>query len=105
MITTVHDPEVVAPLRKSKVRRTVLSYLVSIYPHYSYPSEIARNADLRPTDVCGVLNGLSDRYKKENSLVDLGLVEKSRKKNGHFYNATEMGCTMWRLLNGRTPDL
>ncbi|MCK4247511.1 MAG: transcriptional regulator [Methanomicrobia archaeon] len=105
MITTVYDPEVVAPLRKSKVRRMVLSYLVNIYPHYSYPSEIARNTNLRATDVCGVLKGLSNRYKKENSLVDLGLVEKSGKKNGHFYNATKIGCKIWRLLNGRTYNL
>jgi len=69
----------------------VLGYLISIYPSTSYASEIARKTRLRVTDVCGALNGLSDRFKKENSLVDLNLVEKTEKDNYVFYRATEQG--------------
>lgn len=77
----------------------VLEYLVSIYPEKSYPSEIARKTDLRSTDVCGALNGLSHRFKRENSLVNLNLVEKSEKKDVCLYGATKIGCDVWKLLN------
>lgn len=69
----------------------MLGYLISIYPSRSYASEIARKTRLRVTDVCGALNGLSDRFKKENSLVDLNLVEKTTQDNYIFYRATELG--------------
>ncbi|RLG00015.1 hypothetical protein DRN58_04165, partial [Thermococci archaeon] len=45
------------------------------------------------------LNGLSDRFKKENSLVDLGLVKKHEEKDTCLYSATEVGCEILRLLN------
>ena len=88
----VLEPVAVFALRKSRIRRKVLSYLISIYPSRSYASEIARKNRLRVTDVCGALNGLSDRFKKENSLVDLNLVEKTQRDNYVFYRATELGA-------------
>jgi len=87
----VLEPVAIFSLRKSRVRREVLGYLISIYPSRSYASEIARKTRLRVTDVCGALNGLSDRFKKENSLVDLNLVEKTERDNYIFYRATEQG--------------
>jgi predicted transcriptional regulator with HTH domain len=92
----VSEPTAIFALRKSRIRREVLGYLISIYPSRSYASEIARQTRLRATDVCGALNGLSDRFKKENSLVDLNLVEKTEKDNYIFYRATELGA---RTLN------
>jgi len=35
---------------------------------------------LRINEVCGALNGSSNRYKKEISLVELGLVEKEERE-------------------------
>ena len=99
MVAVVYDPKVIWSLRKSRIRRTVLHYLVNIYPNHSYPSEIARNTNLRPTDVCGVLNGLSDRFKEENSLVNLELVEKNEENNVCVYCATKIGCKVWKLLS------
>ena len=99
MTDTVWDAKIRISLRKSKIRRTVLEYLVSVYPKKAYVAEVARETDLRPTDVCGVLNGLSDRFKKENSLVDLGLVKKHEEKDTCLYSATEVGCEILRLLN------
>jgi predicted transcriptional regulator with HTH domain len=77
----------------------VLEYLVSIHPKKSYPSEIARKINLRSTDVCGALNGVSHRFKKENSLVNLNLVEKSEEKDVFLYSTTKLGCKIWKLLN------
>jgi len=99
MTSTVCDGEVIFLLRKSKTRQMVLEYLVSTYPEKSYPSEIARKINLRSTDVCGALNGVSHRFKKENSLVNLNLVEKSEEKDVFLYGATKLGCKIWKLLN------
>lgn len=91
----VHDAEfdgrIVYALRKSKARRIVLSYLSTIYPCKSYPSEIARKTGLRANEVCGALNGSPKRYKKENSLVKLGLVKKEESESLDLYVVTEMG--------------
>ncbi len=92
------EPVAIFALRKSRIRREVLGYLINIYPSKSYASEIARKTQLRTTDVCGALNGLSDRFKKENSLVDLNLVEKTKKDNYIFYRATELGAKTLNMI-------
>ena len=56
MIDMVWDAEVRISLRKSKIRRIVLKYLVDIYPKKSYVSEIAKETDLRRNEVSGALN-------------------------------------------------
>jgi len=94
----VLEPVAIFSLRKSRVRRKVLGYLLSIYPSRSYPSEIARKTRLRTTDVCGALNGLSDRFKKENSLVDLNLVEKTERDKYVFYRATQFGAKTYNII-------
>ena len=91
MLDKVCDAELIILLRKSKTRRMVLGYLAGIYPKKSYAAEIARKTDLRPTDVCGALNGVPNRFKKENSLVELGLVEKHEEKDGCLYSTTKEG--------------
>jgi len=98
MTDTVWDAEVRISLRKSKVRREVLRYLVEIHPKKVYASEIVKETDLRINDVCGALNGSSNRYKKESSLVELGLVEKDEREGTCFYSATERGKKMWNRL-------
>jgi predicted transcriptional regulator with HTH domain len=94
----VQEPVAIFSLRKSRIRRIVLGYLISIYPSRSYASEIARKTRLRATDVCGALNGLPDRFKKENSLVDLNLVEKTEKDDYIFYRATEFGAKTLNII-------
>jgi predicted transcriptional regulator with HTH domain len=91
-------PEVRVSLRKSKVRREVLEYLVNIYPKKVYASEIAEETEIGLNDVYGALNGVLNRYKKENSLVSLGLVTKEKTNGICFYFATELGCRSCRSL-------
>lgn len=92
------DAELIFALKKSSARRTVLTYLINIYPGNSYPSEIARKTCLRINEVCGALNGSPNRYKKENSLVNLGLVEKVEGENLSLYVATDAGKKAWELF-------
>jgi len=94
----VCDPKIILALRTSKLRWHVLDYLVRIHPEGSYPSEIARNTGLRANEVYGVLNGVTNRYKKENSLVNLNLVKRERKNNMWIYYATDLGCKTCRSL-------
>lgn len=60
-------------LRKSAVRREVLSYLAKV--NGSYVAEIAKATGHSPSQVIGALRGLKQGYKEENSLLALGLVE------------------------------
>jgi len=98
MVDKVCDAELIFSLRKSKVRQIVLEYLVSIYPKKTYASEIARETGFGVNNVYGALNGVSNRYKKENSLVNLSLVKQERKNNISIYYATNLGCKTCRLL-------
>jgi predicted transcriptional regulator with HTH domain len=93
-----YDYRVVYSLRRSWIRRNVLKFLVSIHPEPSYPQEIARRIGARSTDVLGALRGSSKRYKKNFSLVKLGLVEvlSSRDWPRKLYRATTLGVRVWR---------
>ena len=97
-MSTKIGSEVVFSLRRSRVRQLVLEYLVSIYPEESYASEISREIRIRLNEVCGALNGSPRRYEKENSLINLGLVKKEKRKNFYQYTATEKGCRVWNLF-------
>ena len=90
-----HGKAVLA-LRKSSVRREVLNYLVSVHPLSSYPAEISRKIDRGINDVYGALNGVSNRYKKEYSLIALGLVKGEKQGNVTYYVATDLGCRSCR---------
>ncbi|MEA1994106.1 MAG: archaellum operon transcriptional activator EarA family protein [Euryarchaeota archaeon] len=89
----------IASLRKSKTRRNVLEYLIDIRPKRSYPSEISRSIKIQSTDVCGALKGVPKRFKEENSLTALGLVEKIENEGKLLYRATPLGCKTWWALN------
>jgi len=104
MDNKMNDGKAVFSLRKSRMRRKVLEYLISIHPAQSYPSEIARKIRISSTDVCGALNGVPNRFREENSLVSLGLVERTEENDGRRYGVTERGCRMWKLLNKETYD-
>ncbi len=66
---------VLKALRRSRVKREVLKYLCPIYPHSAYPALIAYAVDASYENVLGALRGLNGRYKPEDSLCGLGLVE------------------------------
>ncbi len=61
--------------RRSNVRWRVAEYLFKINPNASYISEIAYNIHATPTNVIGALRGMGTRYRREESLVNLNIVE------------------------------
>ena len=85
-------PLVVRALRRSNVRKKIAEYLFDISPSCSYTSEIAYNVKTTPTNVIGALRGMGSRYKEDESLLSLELVEeKSGGKNIRLYGLTTFG--------------
>lgn len=86
--------QIVTLLRKSRIRKEVLGFLVSSAPDEINASSISKKLGYALCDVCGVLHGLSPRYKEENSLVALGLVEEMIKVRGY-----SNGITLYRVTD------
>jgi predicted transcriptional regulator with HTH domain len=85
-------PLVIRSLRRSNIRKKIAEYLFEISPSGSYTSEIAYSIKTTPTNVIGAIRGMGDRYKENESLIDLGIVEQfTGGKNVKIYKLTEMG--------------
>ena len=85
-------PLVIRSLRRSNVRKKIADYLFDISPSGSYTSEIAYNVKTTPTNVIGAIRGMGSRYKEEESLIRLNIVEeKSGGKNIRLYGLTPFG--------------
>ena len=88
----LHRPLVVRSLRRSNIRKKIAEYLFEISPSCSYTSEIAYNVKTTPTNVIGAIRGMGSRYKEDESLIGLGLVEEKKSgKNIRFYALTTQG--------------
>ena len=77
---TVTSPDILKPLvirslRRSNVRKKIAEYLFDISPSGSYTSEIAYNVKTTPTNVIGAIRGMNSRYRSDESLISLHLVE------------------------------
>jgi len=93
--------EIKSSLRKSRLRREVLSFLASIYPEASYSYEVSRALGISATQVLGVIKGLPKSYEPKKSLLALGLVEEvdcyaiGRIK---FYRISKLGLSIVNFL-------
>jgi predicted transcriptional regulator with HTH domain len=88
----IKRPLVIRALRRSNVRKKIAEYLFDINPSSSYTSEIAYNIKTTPTNVIGAIRGMGSRYKEDESLLGLGLIEeKSGGKNIKLYGLTPFG--------------
>jgi hypothetical protein len=85
-------PLVIRSLRRSNIRKKIAVYLFEISPSGSYTSEIAYNIKTTPTNVIGAIRGMGDRYKEDESLIGLNIVEQvTGGKNVKLYKLTDMG--------------
>jgi predicted transcriptional regulator with HTH domain len=95
-------PMVVRALRRSNVRKKIAEYLLEISPSSSYTSEIAYNVKTTPTNVIGAIRGMGTRYKEEESLICLNIVEeKSGGKNIKLYSLTSFGKEILESLKNK----
>jgi uncharacterized protein len=87
-------PLVIRSLRRSSVRKKIADYLFEISPSGSYTSEIAYNVKTTPTNVIGAIRGMNSRYRDDESLISLNLVEQiegGRHRDIKLYRLTDFG--------------
>ena len=85
-------PLVIRSLRRSNIRKKIAEYLFEISPSGSYTSEIAYNVNTTPTNVLGAIRGMGSRYKEEESLITLKIVEQIKSNNNiKLYKLTDFG--------------
>ena len=90
--TDFKRPLVVRSLRRSNIRKKITEYLFDISPSGSYTSEIAYNVKTTPTNVIGAIKGMGSRYKTEESLIGLEIVEQiTSGKDVKLYRLTDFG--------------
>ncbi len=95
-------PLVVRSLRRSSVRKKIADYLFDISPSGSYTSDIAYNVKTTPTNVIGAMRGMESRYRTEESLIGLNLVELiSGGKNVKIYRLTPFGKEIIQSMKSR----
>ena len=95
-------PLVIRSLRRSNVRKKIAEYLFEISPSGSYTSEIAYNVKTTPTNVIGAIRGMNFRYREDESLIGLNLVEQiSGGKNIKLYKLTDFGKEMLESMKDR----
>lgn len=85
-------PLVTRALRRSKVRKKITEYLFDISPSSSYTSDIAYHVNTTPTNVLGALRGMGNRYKKDESLIYLKIIEQIENNDDiKLYRITDFG--------------
>jgi predicted transcriptional regulator with HTH domain len=95
-------PLVIRSLRRSNVRKKIADYLFDIDPSCSYTSEIAYHVKTTPTNVIGAIRGMDSRYREDESLISLDLVEmKSGGRNIKLYGLTPFGREMVEELRSK----
>jgi len=106
---TVTSPEMLRPLvmralRRSNVRKKIAEYLFDISPSGSYTSEIAYNVKTTPTNVIGAMRGMNSRYKNDESLISLNMVEQintGRNNSVKLYKLTDFGKEIIESMKDR----
>jgi len=85
-------PLIIRSLRRSNIRKKIAEYLFEISPSCSYTSEIAYHVKTTPTNVIGAIRGMESRYREDESLLNLDIVEmKSGGKDIKLYGLTPFG--------------
>ena len=94
-------PLVVRALRRSSVRKKIAEYLFDISPSGSYTSEIAYHVKTTPTNVIGAIRGMNHRYKEDESLLSLDMIEEMNDRNIRLYRITDFGKEMLESIKER----
>jgi predicted transcriptional regulator with HTH domain len=95
-------PLAVRALRRSNVRKKIAEYLFEISPNYSYTAEIAYHVRTTPSNVIGAIRGMEERYKEDESLLNLDIVqEKNCGNNVRLYGITKFGKEMIQSVKDR----
>jgi predicted transcriptional regulator with HTH domain len=95
-------PLALRSLRRSNIRKRIAEYLFEISPSCSYTSEIAYNVKTTPSNVIGAIRGMESRYREDESLLSLNIVEmKSGGRNIKLYGLTPFGREILESMRDR----
>ena len=95
----IQRPLAVRALRRSNIRKKVAEYLFDISPSCSYTSDIAYHIGATSSNVIGAIRGMGSRYKEEESLISLNIIEeRSGGKNIRLYRITSFGRDLVDLI-------
>ena len=95
-------PLALRALRRSNIRKKIAEYLFDISPSCSYTSEIAYHINTTPSNVLGALRGMESRYREEESLLGLDIVEmKNSGKDIKLYGLTPFGRELIESIKRR----
>ena len=98
----IKRPLALRALRRSNVRKKITEYLFDINPSSSYTSEIAYNIHTTPSNVIGAIRGMDSRYRKDESLLGLEIIEmKNVGKDIKLYSITPFGKEIIGLMKER----
>ena len=78
-------------LHRSNVRKKIAKYLFDISPNSTYTSDIAYHTRAAPSSVIGAIHGLDSRYRKNESLISLNIVEQINSNDMRLYRITDFG--------------
>jgi len=98
-------PLVIRSLRRSNVRKKITEYLFDISPSGSYTSEIAYNVKTTPTNVIGAIRGMDSRYRQDESLINLRIVEQiqsGKSSDIKLYRLTDFGKDIVEAMRGNS---
>ena len=85
-------------LRRSRVRTEILMYLYNHYPNASFPTDIARDTGISPSNVLGGLRGRG-RFDTSNSLLNQGFVEEMSQGDIPLYRLSERGKSLMERIH------
>ena len=97
-------PLIIRSLRRSNVRKKIADYLFDISPSGSYTSEIAYNIKTTPTNVIGAIRGMNARYRNDDSLITLNIVEQingGKRNDIKLYKLTDFGKEILESIKDR----
>jgi len=98
----LNRPIAIRALRRSNVRKKIAEYLFEISPNYSYTAEIAYHVRTTPSNVIGAIRGMEERYKEDESLLNLDIIqEKSCGNNVRLYGITDFGKELLKTVKDR----
>lgn len=73
-------------------------------PSGSYTSEIAYNVKTTPTNVIGAIRGMNTRYRNDDSLISLRIVEQingGKRNDIKLYKLTDFGKEILESIKDR----
>jgi len=96
------DEVVIRSLRRSRIRVAVLMFIAQSFFRQASLKELQKGLNICASNILGAIMGDGRRYKVEDSLISMGLLERAETYMGGFtiicYRLTEKGAYIVAIL-------